>query len=157
MLTASGLTKHYGGVAALDAADITVERGEVHALVGENGAGKSTLVKIISGAVQPDAGTVELDGRAVRFASTRQAAEQGVAIVSQELMTFGDLTVLANLFPFGGPRRFGLVSNREMDAGRAGARRAGPDVSPTPASRSSRSPTGSCWRSAGRCSRIRAC
>ncbi|MDN3357367.1 sugar ABC transporter ATP-binding protein [Actinomadura sp. DC4] len=115
MLTASGLVKHYGGVAALDAAGISAEGGEVHALVGENGAGKSTLVKIISGAVRPDAGTVELDGRPVRFANTRQAAEQGIAIVSQELMTFGDLTVLENLFPLGGPGRFGLVSNRAME------------------------------------------
>jgi ABC-type sugar transport system ATPase subunit len=114
MLTAAGLVKHYGGVAALDAAGITVERGEVHALVGENGAGKSTLVKIISGAVRPDEGTVELDGRTVAFANTRRAAEQGIAIVSQELMTFGDLTVLENLYPLGGPRRFGLVSAREM-------------------------------------------
>jgi ABC-type sugar transport system ATPase subunit len=131
MLTASGLAKHYGGVAALEGAGITAGRGEVHALVGENGAGKSTLVKIISGAVQPDAGVVELDGDLVRFASTRQAAGHGIAIVSQELMTFGDLTVLENLFPFGGPGRFGLVSRREME------RRAAPvlaelglDVSP---------------------------
>jgi ABC-type sugar transport system ATPase subunit len=115
MLAASGLVKHYGGVAALDAAGITVERGEVHALVGENGAGKSTLVKIISGAVRPDGGTIELDGRPVRFTTTRQAAEHGIAIVSQELMTFGDLTVLENLFPFGGPRRLGLVSTRAME------------------------------------------
>ena len=131
MLTASGLVKHYGGVAALDDAGITAETGQVHALVGENGAGKSTLVKIISGAVQPDAGSVELDGHPVRFANTRQASEQGIAIVSQELMTFGDLTVLENLFPFGGPGRFGLVSTRAME------RRAAPvleelglDVSP---------------------------
>jgi ABC-type sugar transport system ATPase subunit len=131
MLAASGLVKNFGGVAALDAAGITVEGGEVHALVGENGAGKSTLVKILIGAVRPDAGTVELDGRPVRFAGARQAADNGIAIVSQELMTFGDLTVLENLFPFGGPRRLGLVSNRAME------RRAAPvlaelglDVSP---------------------------
>ena len=115
MLRASGLVKHYGGVAALDAAGITVERGEVHALVGENGAGKSTLVKIISGAVRPDGGTVELDDASVAFTNTRQAAEQGIAIVSQELMTYPDLTVLENLFPLGGPGRFGLVSTRTME------------------------------------------
>src|SRR4051812_39142744 len=115
MLTASGLVKHYGGVAALDGAGITVERGEVHALVGENGAGKSTLVKILSGAVQADDGVVELDGEPLRLAGTRQAAERGIAIVSQELMTFGDLTVLENLFPQGGPGRLGLVSTRAME------------------------------------------
>ncbi|WP_433469060.1 ATP-binding cassette domain-containing protein [Spirillospora sp. CA-128828] len=114
MLVASGLVKHYGGVTALDGVGITLDAGEVHALVGENGAGKSTLVKIISGVVRPEGGTVELDGLPVRFADARQAAGQGVAIVSQELMTYDDLTVLENLFPYGAPRRGGLVSTREM-------------------------------------------
>src|SRR5256885_10661582 len=114
MLAASDLAKRYGGVTALDGARITLRAGEVHALVGENGAGKSTLVKIICGAVRPDAGTIELDGEPVAFGGTREAAAHGVAIVSQELTTFGDLSVLENLFPFGGPRRRGLVSNREM-------------------------------------------
>ncbi|TDD79415.1 sugar ABC transporter ATP-binding protein [Actinomadura darangshiensis] len=114
MLVASGLVKHYGGVTALDGVGITLDAGEVHALVGENGAGKSTLVKIMSGVVRPEGGTVELDGAPVRFADARQAAAQGVAIVSQELMTYDDLTVLENLFPYGAPRRGGLVSTREM-------------------------------------------
>ncbi|MGI5202226.1 sugar ABC transporter ATP-binding protein [Spirillospora sp. CA-108201] len=114
MLVASGLVKHYGGVTALDGVGITLDAGEVHALVGENGAGKSTLVKIISGVVRPEGGVVELDGARVRFADARQAAAQGVAIVSQELMTYDDLTVLENLFPYGAPRRGGLVSTREM-------------------------------------------
>jgi ABC-type sugar transport system ATPase subunit len=114
MLVASGLVKHYGGVTALDGVGITLDAGEVHALVGENGAGKSTLVKIISGAVRPEGGAIELDGAPVRFTGARQAAAQGVAIVSQELMTYDDLTVLENLFPYGAPRRRGLVSTREM-------------------------------------------
>ncbi|GAA0277763.1 sugar ABC transporter ATP-binding protein [Actinomadura nitritigenes] len=114
MLVASGLVKHYGGVTALDGVGITLAAGEVHALVGENGAGKSTLVKIISGAVRPEDGTLELDGAPVRFAGARQAAARGVAIVSQELTTYDDLTVLENLFPYGAPRRRGLVSTREM-------------------------------------------
>ncbi|MFB4298338.1 sugar ABC transporter ATP-binding protein [Actinomadura sp. NTSP31] len=114
MLVASGLVKHYGGVTALDGVGITLDAGEVHALVGENGAGKSTLVKIISGVVRPEGGTIELDGAPVRFSDARQAAAQGVAIVSQELMTYDELTVLENLFPYGAPRRRGLVSTREM-------------------------------------------
>ncbi|WP_131739594.1 sugar ABC transporter ATP-binding protein [Actinomadura roseirufa] len=116
MLVASGLVKHYGGVTALDGVGIALDAGEVHALVGENGAGKSTLVKIISGVVRPEAGTIALDGERVRFAGARQAAAQGVAIVSQELMIYDDLTVLENLFPYGAPRRGGLVSTREMRA-----------------------------------------
>ncbi|MEV4675799.1 MULTISPECIES: sugar ABC transporter ATP-binding protein [Actinomadura] len=114
MLVASGLVKHYGGVTALDGVGIALDAGEVHALVGENGAGKSTLVKILSGVVRPEGGTVELDGVPVRFADARHAAAQGVAIVSQELMTYDDLTVLENLFLYGAPRRRGLVSTREM-------------------------------------------
>ncbi|TDD66950.1 sugar ABC transporter ATP-binding protein [Actinomadura rubrisoli] len=114
MLVASGLVKHYGGVTALDGVGIDLRAGEVHAVVGENGAGKSTLVKIISGVVRPEGGTIELDGARVRFSDARQAASQGVAIVSQELMTYDDLTVLENLFPYGAPRRGGLVSAREM-------------------------------------------
>ncbi|QKG27428.1 sugar ABC transporter ATP-binding protein [Actinomadura verrucosospora] len=114
MLVASGLVKHYGGVTALDGVGITLDAGEVHALVGENGAGKSTLVKIVSGVVRPEGGTLALDGAPVRFAGARHAGAQGVAIVSQELMTYDDLTVLENLFPYGAPRRRGLVSTREM-------------------------------------------
>ena len=62
----SGISKHYGGVTALEDVGLTVERGRIHALLGENGAGKSTLIKIMSGVVRPDAGTMELEGR--RFA-----------------------------------------------------------------------------------------
>jgi ribose transport system ATP-binding protein len=83
----------------------------VHGLVGENGAGKSTLVKIMSGIVRPDAGTLELDGTPVRFADARDAAGRGIAVVSQELTTFGDLTVLENLFLDTGPRRLGVVDD----------------------------------------------
>lgn len=62
-------------------------------------AGKSTLVKILSGVVRPEGGADELDGAPVRFADARQAAAQGAAIVSQESLTYDDLTVLENLFP----------------------------------------------------------
>ena len=120
MLTATGLVKRFGGVHALDGAGIALERGQVHGLVGENGAGKSTLVKIICGILRQDAGTVELEGRPVRFDDARRAAERGVAIVSQELMIFRDLTVVENLFPHGGPGRAGLADRRAM------ARRAAP-------------------------------
>ncbi|MBO2449431.1 sugar ABC transporter ATP-binding protein [Actinomadura barringtoniae] len=107
MLTATGLVKRFGGVHALNGAGIALERGQVHGLVGENGAGKSTLVKILCGIVRQDAGTVELEAGPI-------------AIVSQELMIFRDLTVVENLFPHGGPGRAGLADRRAM------ARRAAP-------------------------------
>jgi ABC-type sugar transport system ATPase subunit len=116
VLEAEGIAKAYGGVRALDGAGLRVRPGTVHALVGENGAGKSTLVKVISGAVRPDAGTVRLDGRPVAFASTADAARHGVAVVSQELNLFEDLDVLANLFPMREPRRGPFVRRGEMAA-----------------------------------------
>jgi ABC-type sugar transport system ATPase subunit len=116
MLEARGVRKAYGGVVALAGADFTVRAGAVHALLGENGAGKSTLVKVIAGALAPDAGTLLLDGREVRFASTAEAVRHGVAVVSQELNVFPDLDVLSNLYPMREPRRGPFVSRSEMAA-----------------------------------------
>jgi ribose transport system ATP-binding protein len=115
MLRATALVKRYGGVTALDGADIELRGGEIHALVGENGAGKSTLVKILSGVIQPDAGEVTLDGVPLRFAGPRDAAARGIAIVAQELSLFPDLTVGENLFIQSLPRRFGLLSAAAME------------------------------------------
>ncbi|HVV56763.1 MAG TPA: ATP-binding cassette domain-containing protein, partial [Gaiellaceae bacterium] len=114
MLQATGIHKTYGGIAALRGAGITARAGSVHALLGENGAGKSTLVKVIAGAVRPDAGTLRLDGSEVRFGSTAEAARAGVAVVSQELNLFPDLDVLANLFPMREPRRGPVIDRGEM-------------------------------------------
>jgi ribose transport system ATP-binding protein len=114
MLEAEGIAKSYGGVRALTGAGLKVRAGSVHALLGENGAGKSTLVKIVAGAVQPDEGTLRLDGREVSFDSTADAVRNGVAVVSQELSLFGDLDVLSNLFPMREPRRGPFVDRSEM-------------------------------------------
>jgi ABC-type sugar transport system ATPase subunit len=114
MLEAKGLYKSYGGIAALRGVDFRVRAGSVHALVGENGAGKSTLVKVLAGATFPNAGTLRLDGRDVRFSSTADAANHGIAVVSQELNLFPDLDVLANLFPMREPRSGPFVSRSRM-------------------------------------------
>ena len=116
MLEARGLVKSYGGVVALSGADFTVRAGSVHALLGENGAGKSTLVKIIAGALKPDAGTVSLDGRELSLSSTAEAVRHGIAVVSQELNVFPDLDVLSNLFPMREIRRGPFVQRGEMAA-----------------------------------------
>src|ERR1700712_4480297 len=114
MLEAQGIRKAYGGVVALAGLDLTVEAGSVHALLGENGAGKSTLVKVLVGAVTPDAGVLRLGGRELRITNTADAVDNGIAVVSQELSLFPDLDVLSNLFPMREPLRAGLVDRRRM-------------------------------------------
>jgi ABC-type sugar transport system ATPase subunit len=114
MLEAQGIRKAYGGVVALDGVDFTARPGSVHALLGENGAGKSTLVKVLVGAVTPDAGVLRLGGQELKVANTADAVTKGVAVVSQELSLFPDLDVLTNLFPMREPLRGGLVARRRM-------------------------------------------
>jgi len=137
VLEAHGIEKSYGGVRALAGAGLTVRAGSVHALLGENGAGKSTLVKVIAGAVRPDAGTLRLDGREVSFDSTADAVRRGVAVVSQELSLFPDLDVVSNLFPMREPRRGPFVRRSEM------ARRAAPVLDELGLDVSLRKPLGS--------------
>jgi ABC-type sugar transport system ATPase subunit len=114
MFEATGVSKRYGGVVALQPTDFVVKPGVVHALLGENGAGKSTLVKILTGSVTPDTGSLDIDGSPARFTNTAEAAKGGVAVVSQELSLFPALSVLANLFTMREPRRRGLLDRRAM-------------------------------------------
>jgi simple sugar transport system ATP-binding protein len=97
-LEARGVTKRFGGVAALTHADFALEEGEVHAIVGDNGAGKSTLLKIIAGAHQPDSGEIRVNGVPVTMSSPRAAQELGVVTVFQDLALVDDLDAAANLF-----------------------------------------------------------
>src|SRR5262245_19315951 len=115
LLAAKGIHKRFPGVLALDGVSVSVRRGEVVAVVGENGAGKSTLMKVIAGVYAPDAGTLTLDGRPVRFAGPLDAMRAGVSLIHQELNLAENLTVLDNLFlgrekTAGGPLR--LVAHR---------------------------------------------
>ena len=97
LLEASGIAKHYGAVAALRSASLAVRPGEVHALMGANGAGKSTLVKILTGAVAPDAGTVVIGGRPYIARSPAAARGAGVVSVYQEPSLIPDLDIASNL------------------------------------------------------------
>jgi ribose transport system ATP-binding protein len=97
-LAASGLTKSYGGVLVLAGVDFDVRGGEVHALVGENGAGKSTLIKILGGAVRPDAGRVVMDGVPLPLGDPRRIRVLGVSLVYQEFTLVPELTVTENIF-----------------------------------------------------------
>jgi len=94
----SDVWKSFGTAHALRGASVTVQPGTVHALVGENGAGKSTLGKVLAGVHQPDSGDVLLDGRPVTYHSPRDAMQDGIAIVAQELALVPQLTVVANVF-----------------------------------------------------------
>lgn len=97
LLAARGVAKRYGPVVALTKVDLTVGPGEVHALLGANGAGKSTLVKILSGVVSPDQGTLEVNGAAAKMARPTDAARVGLATVFQDPAFVGDLTLGENL------------------------------------------------------------
>ena len=107
-----GVRKRFGAAVALDGVDLVVQRGEVHALLGENGAGKSTLMKVLSGAIQHDGGEVELEGR--RFAPARplEALHSGVAMIYQELNLAPHLTVEENVFLGRELRKLGLYDRR---------------------------------------------
>ncbi len=98
ILEAKDIAKRYGGVQALAGASIAIHRGEVHALVGDNAAGKSTLIKILSGAVQKDAGTIVLDGTEVELDSPRAAKAAGMETVYQDLALADNLDVASNIF-----------------------------------------------------------
>ncbi len=112
LLSLSGLSKRYGGVRALSNVDFACRRGSIHAVLGENGAGKSTLIKIISGVVQPDEGTITLEGRAVTFPTPRAANDAGIVCIFQELSLMPDLSVADNISITAPPRRFGLIDKR---------------------------------------------
>jgi ribose transport system ATP-binding protein len=107
-----GVSKRYGGVRALQDADLVVEAGRIHAVLGENGAGKSTLIKIMAGVVAPDAGRMLLDGAAVAFDSPSAANAAGIACIFQELSLIPDLSVADNIAISNPPRRFGLIDRR---------------------------------------------
>ncbi|MER5999254.1 sugar ABC transporter ATP-binding protein [Nonomuraea sp. NPDC003707] len=98
VLRAGEVTKVYGGTHALKGVDFDVAPGRVTALFGENGAGKSTLMKILAGIERPTTGHVELDGRPVRLHSSRDAADQGISIIHQELSLCPNLSIQDNLF-----------------------------------------------------------
>src|SRR3982075_83276 len=97
LLETRGLSKNYGAVVALRSGDLSVQAGEIHALMGANGAGKSTLVKVLTGDVTPNAGVILLDGREVRFASPASARKAGLASVYQDVSLVPLLTIAQNL------------------------------------------------------------
>lgn len=115
-LAAYDIRKRFGGVQALEGADLKVERAEIHAVLGENGAGKSTLIKIVAGVVRPDGGKIFLGGRPFEATSPQESRNAGIAVVYQELSLFPELTVAQNLLFKHLPRQGGLISIRKASA-----------------------------------------
>ena len=97
LFSAAEITRSFAGVQALRGVSFELRKGEVHALVGENGAGKSTLIKIMTGALQPDSGTLTLDGRVLTHHNPAQARALGIAVVYQQPALFPHLTVAENI------------------------------------------------------------
>jgi len=114
-LQATGVSKRYGAVQALDGVDLSVEAGEVVALVGDNGAGKSTLVKVVSGVITPDEGTLEFEGRPVRINRPHDAQALGISTVYQDLALCENLDVVGNLFLGAEERRWSLMRGIRME------------------------------------------
>ncbi|MCL4155035.1 UNVERIFIED_CONTAM: hypothetical protein GTU68_005219, partial [Idotea baltica] len=117
MLEVVDLRKHFGGVRSLDGARLSVKPGTVHALLGENGAGKSTLLKCLSGVYSPDAGTIQLEGRAYAPRSPFEAEAAGLRFVHQELNLVAGFTACESAFVGRRyPRKFGLIDRKVMVA-----------------------------------------
>lgn len=115
MLQALNVSKSFPGIRALDRVRLAVSGGTVHALVGENGAGKSTLMKIIAGLIQPDEGELVFKGRQFAPRNPHDALKAGIAMIPQELMPFGELTVAENVFVGHEPTfRFGWLDKNRM-------------------------------------------
>ncbi len=116
ILQAKRISKSFPGVQALDGVDLDIEKGKVHALMGENGAGKSTLMNILIGIHAPDAGQLFFEGRPVRFGGVYNALKAGLSMIHQELLPFPDLTVAENIFMGNEPVKFaGWIDRKQMN------------------------------------------
>ena len=117
MLATAGLTKAFAGNVVLRDVDFEVLAGEIHGLVGENGAGKSTLINLVTGVLQPDTGTIALDGAIVDHLTPRAAEERGIATVHQELSLCPHLTVAENVYLGRLPTSFGRIDYAKIASG----------------------------------------
>jgi ribose transport system ATP-binding protein len=118
VLVVRGVRKAYPGVQALDGVDLEVHAGEVHCLLGQNGAGKSTLIKVVSGLIAPDQGTVELLGQPLALGNPVDALRHGIATIYQELDLVPSMKAYENVFLGHEARQSGLL-RRETDVRRA--------------------------------------
>lgn len=113
-VVAAGISKYYPGVVALEDVSLEIPPGQIHGLVGENGAGKSTLMKVVAGAIRPEAGTVSIGGIAVEPGDPRATADAGLAMIYQELTVVPGLSAAANLRLGSWPNRAGVLDRKAM-------------------------------------------
>jgi ABC-type sugar transport system ATPase subunit len=119
----TGVEKRFGAVRALRGVGLSLRGGEIHALIGQNGAGKSTLIKVLTGALAADAGTISVDGEIMTFPSPAEASAAGIAVVHQEPQLFPDLSVADNIVAaHPSDRRIGPLRIRDRARSRARAR-----------------------------------
>ena len=109
LFRSKGVTKKYPGVIANNNVNLQVEKGKIHAVIGENGAGKSTLMKILYGMVKPDDGTLSINGEVVDIKSPQDAIERGIGMVHQHFMLADNATVLENVILGSEPTKFGAI------------------------------------------------
>ena len=112
LLQMAGITKRFGSATALDGVDLTLERGEIHALVGENGAGKSTCLSVIAGKIKSDEGTAEVFGEPLSPETPMGARAMAIAAIYQELTPFPALSAAENMFAGSLLTRFGVIDRR---------------------------------------------
>jgi galactofuranose transport system ATP-binding protein len=115
IINMKGIDKAFPGVIALEDVDFSLEKGEIHALMGENGAGKSTLIKILTGVEHPDKGAIELDGNLIQVRSPQHSQELGISTVYQEINLCTNLSIAENILLGHEPRRFGGIHWRKMN------------------------------------------
>ena len=97
LLEVKEISKHFGGVKALDKVNLSIKKGEIHCLVGENGCGKSTLIKVISGFYKPDGGEIIYDGKAYKNLGINQSIQLGIQVIYQDMSIFPNLTAAENI------------------------------------------------------------
>lgn len=114
ILEARKVSKVFPGVRALDEIDLQIYQGEIHSIIGENGAGKSTLMKIFSGAYQPDAGGILVNGQPVTFKGVNDAIKKGISIIFQEFNIMPELTVAENISISDLPRKGIAIDKKAM-------------------------------------------
>ena len=113
LLEVNHISKQFPGVKALHRVSLTLNQGELLAVIGENGAGKSTLMKILAGVQEPDTGKLSLEGKPISLSTVDDALDLGIALIDQEMNLCKNLDIGANSFLGREPGRWGMIDHRQ--------------------------------------------